>query len=101
MPYGVEGSSEGPKCGWRFVVPASMLASQAPLCGFTGRLAMGVFHTLSAGNIGQFGAPGNGVPAEAGVGERATVRPSHTPPAVTRATGPVIVPILPVLRRRM
>ena len=26
---------------------------------------MGVFQTLSAGNIGQLGAPGNGVPAEA------------------------------------
>ncbi len=55
---------------------------------------MGVFHTLSVGNTGQFGAPGNGVPAEAGVGERATVRPSHIAPAATKANGPEILPIL-------
>ena len=73
---------------------ASMLANQAALCGFTGRLAMGVFQTLSAGNMGQFGAPGSGVPAEAVAGETATVRPSHSTPAVTNATGPAI------LRRR-
>ena len=67
---------------------ASMLAIQAALCGFTGRLAIGVFQTLSAGNMGQFGAPGTGVPAEAVVGDTATVRPSHITPAVTKATSP-------------
>ena len=35
------------------------------LCGSTGSCEMLVFHTLSAGNIGQSGAPGSGVPAEA------------------------------------
>jgi uracil-DNA glycosylase len=35
-----------------------MLASQAALCLLTGSLEMLVFHTLSAGNIGHFGAPG-------------------------------------------
>lgn len=67
---------------------ASMLANQLALCGFTGRLAMGVFQTLSAGNMGQFGAPGSGVPAKAVVGDTATVRPNHITPAVTKATGP-------------
>ena len=38
-----------------------MLASHAALCLLTGSLAMLVFHTLSAGNIGHFGAPGTGV----------------------------------------
>src|ERR1700677_4206332 len=65
-----------------------MLAIQAALWGFRGRLAMGVFQTLSAGNMGQFGAPGTGVPAEAVVGDTATVRPSHISAAVTKATGP-------------
>jgi hypothetical protein len=69
-------------------VLASMLASQFALCGFTGRLAMGVFQTLSAGNMGQFGAPGSGVPAKAVVGDTATVGPNHITPAVTKATGP-------------
>src|SRR5215470_10993106 len=35
-----------------------MLASQAALCALTGSLEMLVFHTLSAGNTGQFSAPG-------------------------------------------
>ena len=55
---------------------------------------MGVFQTLFAGKMGQFGAPGSGVPAEAVVGDMATVRPNHITPAVTKATGPAI------LRRR-
>src|SRR5271165_4518820 len=38
-----------------------MLASQAALCLLTGSLEMLVFQTLSAGNIGQFGAPGTEV----------------------------------------
>ena len=40
-----------------------MLASQAALCSSTGSLEILVFHTLSAGNIGQFGAPGTAVAA--------------------------------------
>jgi hypothetical protein len=48
------------------VVALSMLASQAALYGSTGSPEMLVFQTLSAGNIGQFGAPGTGVPAAAG-----------------------------------
>jgi hypothetical protein len=35
-----------------------MLASHAALCELTGSWEILVFHTLSAGNIGQFGAPG-------------------------------------------
>ena len=37
---------------------ATSSASHAAQCGSTGRLVIGVFQTLSAGNIGQFGAPG-------------------------------------------
>ena len=76
---GVGGSPEGPKSGWRFVVALSMLASHAALCGSTGRLAIGVFQTLSAGNIGQLGAPGTGVPADADVGRarRRQSQPHH------------------------
>ena len=47
---------------------------------------MGVFQTLSAGNIGQLGAPGNGVPADATPGAAPpTVRPSHTIAVTTNA----------------
>jgi hypothetical protein len=42
-----------------------MLANHAAEWESTGRFVIGVFHTLSAGNMGQFGAPGSGVPAEA------------------------------------
>src|SRR5580698_8798515 len=38
-----------------------MLASHAALCSSTGSLEMLVFHTLLAGNMGQFGAPGTTV----------------------------------------
>ena len=40
-----------------------MLRSQAALCGSTGSLEMSVFQMLSAGNIGQSGAPGTTVPS--------------------------------------
>src|ERR1039458_10871310 len=43
---------------------------------------MSVFHTLSAGNIGQSGAPGSGEPADAGP----TVTTWTRPPHVTIAT---------------
>ena len=55
-----------------------MAASHCALCGSTGRLAMGVFQTLSAGNIGQLGAPGNGVPADATAVSPPIVGPSHS-----------------------
>ena len=48
------------------MVALSMLASHAALWESTGRLEMSVFQTLSAGYIGQLGAPGTGVPAAAG-----------------------------------
>jgi hypothetical protein len=63
------------------VEPASMLASQAALCLFTGSLEMLVFQMLSAGNMGQWGAPGTGV-VSAGTGpelvltDRASCRPA-------------------------
>jgi hypothetical protein len=43
-----------------------MLRIQAALCVFTGSWEMSVFHTLSDGNIGQFGAPGTVVDGETG-----------------------------------
>ena len=55
----------GPNTKWMFVAALFMLATHVGLCGFTGRFAMGVFQTLSAGKTGQLGAPGKGVPAEA------------------------------------
>src|ERR1039458_9186497 len=55
-----------------------MLASHSALCGSTGKFAMGVFQTLSAGNMGQLGAPGRGVPADATSGV-ATPMPSPSP----------------------
>ena len=45
-----------------------MLRIQAALCLFTGSWEMSVFHTLSDGNIGQFGAPGTVVDGETGAG---------------------------------
>jgi hypothetical protein len=71
-------------------VDASMLASHAALLGLTGRPEMSVFQTLSAGNMGQLGAPGTGVPADAVVGEMATVSPSHMIPTATNTTGPAV-----------
>ena len=68
-----------------------MLASQAALCGLTGRLATGVFQTLSAGNIGQLGAPGTGVPADAAEGATPSVRPSPSSATTRNATGTAVV----------
>src|SRR5579872_2690293 len=45
-----------------------MLASHAALCASTGNPEMLVFHTLLAGNIGQFGAPGTTVVMAGGLG---------------------------------
>ena len=44
-----------------------MLRIQAALWAFTGNREMSVFHTLLAGNIGQFGAPGTVVPPPLGL----------------------------------
>src|SRR5690242_19892048 len=52
----------GPKSGCRSRPAESMLRIQAALWAFTGNREMSVFHTLLAGNIGQFGAPGTVVP---------------------------------------
>ena len=75
-------------------MPASMLASQAPRCRVDRQPATGVFQTLSAGNIGQLGAPGTGCRRTR---SRARLRPrgpatSRRPPR--KPTGPA------VLRRR-
>ncbi len=67
-----------------------MLANHWALCESTGRFAMGVFQTLSAGNTGQLGAPGTGVPADATPGAPQSIRPSPMTPAATNAnTGPL------------
>jgi hypothetical protein len=68
-----------------------MLDIQAALFGLTGKPATGVFQTLSAGNMGQLGAPGTGVPADADEGETPTAMPSHMAPAAMHATGPAIL----------
>ena len=65
----------GPNTKWMFVATLFMLASHVALCGLTGRFAMGVFQTLSAGKMGQLGAPGKGVPAEARTGGPIATRP--------------------------
>jgi hypothetical protein len=44
-----------------------MLCSQAALCPSTGNFEMSVFQMLSAGNMGQLGAPGTFVPPVATV----------------------------------
>jgi hypothetical protein len=46
------------------VVDASIAASHVALSALTGNPVMGVFHTLSAGNAGQF-VPGIVVPSDA------------------------------------
>src|SRR5690242_20280923 len=57
----------GPKSGCRSRPAESMLCIQAALWAFTGNREMSVFHTLLAGNIGQFGAPGTVVPPPLGL----------------------------------
>ena len=81
----------GPKTKWMFVVEVSMLASHAVLCELTGRFAMGVFQTLSAGNIGQLGAPGTGVPGDATPGATPIVRPSEITAAATNAAAALLL----------
>jgi hypothetical protein len=68
-----------------------MLDIQAALSGLTGKSAMGVFQTLSAGNIAQLGAPGTGVPADAVEEETPTTMLSHFTPTAMHANGPAIL----------
>ena len=54
---------------------------------------MGVFQTLSAGNMGQLGAPGTGVPADATPGD-ATPAPMLRPrPTTAAATNEAAIPL--------
>ena len=75
----------GPKTKWMLVAALSMLAVHAALCGLTGRFAMGVFQTLSAGKIGQLGRPGSGMPADATTGAPIAAMPSHSRAAAMTA----------------
>ena len=70
-----------------------MLASHCALCGSTGRSAMGVFQTLSAGNMGQSGAPGTGVPAEATPGEAAPTPRFRARPMSVAAASAAAIPL--------
>ena len=68
-----------------------MAASHCELCGSTGRFATGVFQTLSAGKIGQLGAPGDGVPADATPVPPTIVKPSHSIADVRNATATLCI----------
>jgi hypothetical protein len=50
--------------GCRLVVAESMLAIHSVESALTGRFVIRVFQTFVDGNMGQFGAPGTGVPAD-------------------------------------
>ncbi|HEY6278611.1 MAG TPA: hypothetical protein VIX86_20045 [Streptosporangiaceae bacterium] len=69
-----------------------MLRSQAALWESTGSLEMSVFHTLLAGNIGQFGAPGTVVPVTAAVPAEAV--PVGLAPDVAGLAGPAGVALV-------
>src|SRR5580700_2695116 len=73
----------GPKSGCRSRLAESMLRIQAALWALTGNWEMSVFQTLSAGNIGQFGAPGTTVPPPLGAVARGgmAARPLPVPAA--------------------
>ena len=71
-----------------------MLESHAALWGSTGRPEMSVFQTLSEGNIGQFGAPGTGVPALAGPMSATGASPAS--PTTTAANTPATRDVHPV-----
>ncbi|MGZ4435963.1 MAG: hypothetical protein ACXVW7_20430, partial [Trebonia sp.] len=59
---------------------------QAALRESTGNFEMSVFHTLSAGNIGQPGAPGTVVPAAAGAADATRAADAVGVAAVLRRT---------------
>src|SRR5438270_12190990 len=84
MPYG--NPPDGPKSGCRLVLAEAMLCIQAVLREFTGSREMSVFHTLLAGNIGQFGAPGTVVPPVAGAATRGGSRGARSRPVPAAAT---------------
>ena len=67
------------------------LRRASALWGSTGKPAMGVFQTLSAGNTRALGAPGTGVPADRDLGTPPTVRPSHSSAVVTNATAGLLI----------
>src|ERR1039458_4549566 len=69
-----------------FAAALFMLASHAALCGLTGKFAMGVFQTLSVGKMGQLGAPGTGVLADATFAVPIAVRPIHGSAVAMHAT---------------
>jgi hypothetical protein len=73
-----------------------MLRSQAALWESTGSLEMSVFHTLLAGNTGQFGAPGTVVPVTAAVPADAGLVALATAVA-GRLAGPADVALLPAV----
>src|SRR5215471_7471922 len=75
----------GPKSGCRSRLAESMLRIHAALWAFTGNWEMSVFHTLLAGNIGQFGAPGTVVPPPLGLA--ACARGMAARPLPVPATG--------------
>jgi hypothetical protein len=77
-----------------------MDASQAALWELTGNEAMFVFQTLSAGNRGQFGAPGSGVLWAAGLAPAGALVPAPTTAIVTAATAAMDQKIPPCLRVR-
>jgi hypothetical protein len=62
-----------------------MLRSQAAPCWFTGSFEMSVFQMLSAGNMGQLGAPGTFVPPVATVTLAAGVMAAGAMAAVPHA----------------
>jgi len=74
-----------------------MLRIQAALCLFTGSREMSVFHTLSDGNIGQFGAPGTVVDGDAGAGFPAA---GAVPAWVVSATGVLLRDAVPQAVRK-
>ncbi len=68
-----------------------MAANHCALCGSTGRFAIGVFQTLSAGNTGQLGAPGTGVLANAARDVAPITGNKHSTPVTTNAVVSLLI----------
>jgi len=77
-----------------------MLRIQAALCLFTGSWEMSVFHTLSDGNIGQFGAPGTVVDGETGAGLDAGAAAAAGVAGAVSATGVLLRDAVPQAVRK-
>jgi hypothetical protein len=77
-----------------------MLRIQAALCLFTGSWEMSVFHTLSDGNIGQFGAPGTVVDGETGAGLDAGAAAAAGAAGAVSATGVLLRDAVPQAVRK-